>query len=146
MTACPEIDQPLIQKSAKIILIWPRQRNHCYPVAFSLLLLWRVVGALLYMIRDVACFRVQSTAYQCKRNPAFLFSEELTRHSWLLCGFSILSLLLLFGIFPSSLVTKQSYISWCLFLHSWLWFFFSPSSCVDTSTYSFLSSLYHLGS
>ena len=78
MTACPEIDQPLIQKSAKIILIWPRQRNHCYPVAFSLLLLWRVVGALLYMIRDVACFRVQSTAYQCKRNPAFLFSEELT--------------------------------------------------------------------
>ena len=26
-TACPEIDQPQIRKSAKIILIWPRQRN-----------------------------------------------------------------------------------------------------------------------
>ena len=30
------------------------------------------------MIRDVACFRAQSTAYQCKKNAAFTFSEQLT--------------------------------------------------------------------
>ncbi|CAH3163034.1 unnamed protein product, partial [Pocillopora meandrina] len=43
-----------------------------------LLLLWQLVGALLYMIRDVACFRVQSTAYPCKKDTYFPFSEELT--------------------------------------------------------------------
>ena len=78
MTACSDIDQPLLRKSAKIILVWPRQRNSCYSVAFSLLLLWQLVGAILYMIRDVACFSVQSTAYQCKKEAAFPFSEELT--------------------------------------------------------------------
>ena len=71
-------DQPLIKKSAKIKVIWKRQRNPCYLVTFTLLLLWQLVGALLYMVRDVACFKIQSTAYQCKKDTAFLFSEELT--------------------------------------------------------------------
>ena len=44
----------------------------------GLLLLWQLVGALLYTIRDVACFRVQSTAYRCKKDTYFPFSEELT--------------------------------------------------------------------
>ena len=30
------------------------------------------------MIRDVACFRVQSTAYRCKKDTYFPFSEKLT--------------------------------------------------------------------
>ena len=76
MTACPEIDQPQIRKSAKIILIWPRQRNSCYPVVFSLLLLWQLVRALPNMIRDVACIRVQSTAYQCNKMPLSLFQNS----------------------------------------------------------------------
>ena len=41
-------------------------------------MLWQLVGVLLYMIRDVACFRVQSTAYRCKKDTYFPFSEELT--------------------------------------------------------------------
>lgn len=84
--------QPLIKKSAKIKLIWKRRRNPCYLVTFTLLLLWQLVGALLYMARDVACFKIQSTAYQCKKDTAFLFSEELTI-VWLasLCIFTAVS-------------------------------------------------------
>ena len=41
-------------------------------------MLWQLVGALLYMIRDVAWFRVQSTAYRCKKDTYFPSSEELT--------------------------------------------------------------------
>ena len=74
-----------------------RQRNpdHVKPLAlaFSLLLLWQLVGAFLYMVRDVACFRDKSTAYQCKTNAAFPFSEDVTT-VWLasLCIFTVLSI------------------------------------------------------
>ena len=110
MTACSDIDQPLLRKSAKIILVWPRQRNPCYSVAFSLLLLWQLVGAILYMIRDVACFSVQSTAYQCKKEAAFPFSEELTI-VWLasLCIFT--------AIFIAALRNVPQFLGYKAILH-----------------------------
>lgn len=58
-------------------------------MAFSFLLLWELIGAFLYMVRDVACFRDQSTAYRCEKDEAFPYSEDITM-TWLasLCIFT----------------------------------------------------------
>ena len=100
MTTCIEIRRPLLQESADCYWhFFPgqRQRNPYHvklsALAFSLLLLWQLVGAFLYMVRDVACFRDKSTAYQCKTDAAFPFSEDVTM-VWLasLCIFTAISI------------------------------------------------------
>ena len=74
-----------------------RQRNPYHvkflAMAFSLWLLWHLVGAFLYMFRDVACFWGQSTAYHCKKDEASHFSEDVTM-AWLasLCIFTAISI------------------------------------------------------
>ena len=81
-------------------IVFPDGQRHRNPyhvkllaLAFSLLLLWQLVGAFLYMVRDVACFRDKSTAYQCKTDAAFPFSEDVTM-VWLasLCIFTAISI------------------------------------------------------
>ena len=84
MTTCKEIFQPLLKESADCYWYFlpdgQRQLNPYHvkllALAFSLVMLWQLVRAFLYMI-DFACFRDKSTAYQCKTDAAFPFSKDV---------------------------------------------------------------------
>ena len=95
MTTLVEIHEPLLLGSSNYYLLRPgegRQRKlrwvKLLAVGFALLLLWHLAGTCLYMIRNVACFKDNSTGYLCEKSAAFQHSEELTI-AWL----STLSLL-----------------------------------------------------
>ena len=76
MTACPEIatDTEISQNNTNLAKTTKSLLSSGLQFVVAM-----VTGcAIPNMIRDVACFRAQSTAYQCKKNAAFPFSEQLT--------------------------------------------------------------------